>query len=96
MTALRMDWIGVGLILTVVLVHTGNDVVDEEQDVFDDGLLVCGQSAVHVAQTAHGVLLDTSGNSLSGSHVLCVEKCVLTIFMFALRTISDLRWPRIP
>lgn len=68
-----MDWIGVGLILTVVLVHTGNDVVDEEQDVFDDGLLVCGQSAVHVAQTAHGVLLDTSGNSLSGSHVLCVN-----------------------
>lgn len=58
------------LILTVVLVYTGNDVINEEQNVLDDDLLVCGQSACHVIQAANGLLLDTSSNSLSGSHVL--------------------------
>lgn len=58
------------LILTVVLVHTRNDVVDEEQNVFDDRLLVCGQSTSHFTKASLSLLLDASGNSLSRSHVL--------------------------
>lgn len=58
------------LLPVVVFVHFGRDVVDELQDLLNDGFFACPDGSLHIGQLHTSIGIDFRCNSFAAAHML--------------------------